>query len=109
MKPLVLHCLLAALLGVALPAAAGDASVAATAARAQYPAMVEWRRDFHRHPELGGHETRTAAAIARELRALGLEPRTGIARTGVAAVLRGGRPGPRIATREDMEALPLRD
>src|SRR5690606_10545431 len=109
MKPLVLSCLLAAQLGAARPAAAADASVATTAARAQYPAMVEWRRDFHRHPELGGYETRTAAAIARELRALGLEPRTGIARTGVAAVLRGGRPGPRIALRADMDALPVEE
>jgi len=109
MKSLVLHCLLVALLGMALPAAAADASVVETAARAQYPAMVQWRRDFHRHPELGGHETRTAAAIARELRALGLELRTGIARTGVAAVLRGGRPGPRIALRADMDALPVEE
>jgi len=111
MKPSILPGLLAALLGMALPASAAESATtsAIAAARAQYPAMVEWRRDFHHHPELGGHEARTAAAIARELRALGLEPRTGIARTGVAAVLRGGKPGPRIALRADMDALPVEE
>jgi amidohydrolase len=76
---------------------------------AQQAAMVQWRRDFHRHPELGGHETRTAEAIAGELRAMGLQPRTGIARTGVTAVLKGAHPGPRIALRADMDALPVKE
>lgn len=69
--------------------------------------VVEWRRDIHQHPELGNRETRTAALIAEHLRALGLEPKTGIATTGVTAVLRGGKPGPRIALRADMDALPV--
>jgi len=97
------------LLATCVPAFAAPAPATAEAASAQKRAMVEWRRDFHQHPELGGHETRTADAIARELRALGLEPRTGIARTGVTAVLKGALPGPRIALRADMDALPVKE
>ncbi|AKC86289.1 amidohydrolase [Pseudoxanthomonas suwonensis] len=99
-----LLCLLLVVFPSSLLAAA---PAPADAAAAQREAMVQWRRDFHRHPELGGHEVRTAEAIARELRALGLEPRTGIARTGVTAVLKGALPGPRIALRADMDALPV--
>jgi amidohydrolase len=69
--------------------------------------VVEWRRDIHAHPELGNRETRTAKLVADHLRTLGLEPTTGIAHTGVTAVLKGGRPGPRIALRADMDALPV--
>ena len=71
------------------------------------PKMVEWRRDLHQHPELGTHEVRTARLVAGQLRALGLQPKTGIAQTGVVAILKGGRPGPRIAIRADMDALPV--
>ena len=77
------------------------------AARGVQAQVVEWRRDLHRHPELGNRETRTAQVVADHLRALGLEPRTGIGPTGVVAVLKGGRPGPRIALRADMDALPV--
>jgi metal-dependent amidase/aminoacylase/carboxypeptidase family protein len=66
-----------------------------------------WRRDLHQHPELGNRETRTAGIVAAHLKALGLEPKSGIAHTGVTAVLRGGKPGPRIALRADMDALPV--
>ena len=66
-----------------------------------------WRRDLHQHPELGNRETRTAGMVAAHLKSLGLEPVTGIAHTGVTAVLRGGKPGPRIALRADMDALPV--
>ena len=52
--------------------------------------VVTWRRDFHQYPELGYHETRTAGIVADHLRALGMEVRTGVAKTGVVAVLRGG-------------------
>ena len=69
--------------------------------------LVDWRRDLHQHPELGNQETRTAAKVAEHLRSLGLEPRTGICPTGVVAVLKGARPGPRIALRADMDALPV--
>ncbi len=69
--------------------------------------VVEWRRDLHAHPELGNHETRTAQVIAAHLRRLGLTPKTGIAHTGVTARLKGGKPGPRVALRADMDALPV--
>ena len=88
----------------------------ATAANAETPVavdaalrdkVVQWRRDLHQHPELGNQETHTAQVIATHLRALGLVPKTGIAHTGVTAVLKGGKPGPRIALRADMDALPV--
>ncbi|MDH5832375.1 amidohydrolase [Luteimonas kalidii] len=78
-----------------------------TAATAVRQKVVAWRRDLHRHPELGNRETRTAGVVADHLRALGLEPRIGIGPTGVVAVLKGARPGPRIALRADMDALPV--
>ncbi|OGO41228.1 MAG: hypothetical protein A2W36_06240 [Chloroflexi bacterium RBG_16_58_14] len=65
------------------------------------------RRDFHMHPELGYQEVRTAAIVARELSELGLEVTTGIARTGVVAMLEGGAPGPVVLLRFDMDALPI--
>ncbi|MGE8288253.1 MAG: amidohydrolase [Stenotrophomonas sp.] len=79
------------------------------AVQAATPQLQAWRRDLHQHPELGGQERRTADIVARHLRALGLQPRTGIAGTGVAAVLKGGRPGPKILIRADMDALPVRE
>jgi len=69
--------------------------------------VVAWRRDIHAHPELSNRETRTADIVAQELRALGLEVRTGVAHTGVVGVLRGGKPGPVVALRADMDALPV--
>lgn len=71
------------------------------------PKVIEWRRDIHAHPELGNREFRTSELVADHLRSLGLEVRTGIAHTGVAALLTGGRPGPRVALRADMDALPV--
>jgi amidohydrolase len=69
--------------------------------------VIEMRRDFHRHPELSNREVRTAEVVAKRLRALKLEVKTGIALTGVAAVLKGGLPGPTIALRADMDGLPV--
>jgi amidohydrolase len=69
--------------------------------------VVAWRRDFHQHPELGNHEVRTAAIIATHLKSLGMEVRTGIATTGVVGILKGGKPGPVVALRADMDALPV--
>jgi len=69
--------------------------------------VIEWRRDIHRNPELGNREFRTAKLVADHLRALGLEVQTGVAHTGVVGVLRGGRPGPVVALRADMDALPV--
>ncbi|TXK62394.1 amidohydrolase [Alcalisalibacterium limoincola] len=70
-------------------------------------AVVAWRRDIHQHPELGNREFRTSALVAQHLEGLGMEVRTGIAHTGVTGLLKGGRPGPRIALRADMDALPV--
>lgn len=69
--------------------------------------VIAWRRDIHQHPELSNRETRTSALVAAHLSKLGLEVRTGIAKTGVTAVLKGGKPGPTIALRADMDALPV--
>ena len=69
--------------------------------------MIAWRRDFHEHPELSYEEVRTARIVAAHLRSLRLEVRTGVAQTGVVGVLRGARPGPVIALRADMDALPV--
>ena len=69
--------------------------------------VVTWRRDFHKNPELGNRETRTSKVIADELRKLGYEVTTNVATTGVIGVLRGGRPGPVVALRSDMDALPV--
>src|SRR5688572_22873288 len=69
--------------------------------------IVAVRQDIHRNPELGNRETRTARIVADRLRALGLEVRTGVAHTGVVGILRGGRPGPVVAVRADMDALPV--
>ena len=69
--------------------------------------VVAWRRDIHANPELSNRETRTAELVAQHLRSLGIEVRTGVAHTGVVGVLRGGRPGPVVALRADMDALPV--
>jgi amidohydrolase len=71
------------------------------------PQVVAWRRDFHQHPELGNREMRTAKIIADELRRLGYDVKTGVAHTGVVALLKGGKPGPVVALRADMDALPV--
>ncbi len=69
--------------------------------------VVAWRRDLHQHPELGNREFRTAGVIAEHLRSLGMEVQSEVAHTGVVGVLRGGRPGPVVALRADMDALPV--
>jgi amidohydrolase len=71
------------------------------------PKVIAWRRDIHQHPELGNREVRTAKLVADHLRALGLEVQTGVAHTGVVGLLRGGRPGPVVLLRADMDALPV--
>ena len=99
---------LAALAVAAAPAAAQDADqrVAAAVERLT-PGITEIRHDLHQHPELSNREVRTAGVVAEHLRSLGMEVRTGIAHTGVVGILRGGRPGPVIAVRADMDALPV--
>jgi amidohydrolase len=83
-----------------------DAALDEAAARVE-PRVVAWRRDFHQNPELGNRERRTAGIVAAHLRSLGLEVRENVAHTGVVAVLKGGRPGPVVALRADMDALPV--
>ena len=105
--PSVLLCgslLAAPWLAAAQPAQRVEVAAAAQAVLAQ---VVDWRRDFHQHPELSNREVRTGQKIADALRAMGLEPTTGVAGHGVTAVIQGGRPGPRIALRADMDALPV--
>jgi amidohydrolase len=78
------------------------------AAQAVEPRVIAWRRDLHEHPELGNCEFRTADIVLAHLRSLGLdEIRTGVAHTGVVGVLRGALPGPTVALRADMDALPV--
>ncbi|MCW3106261.1 MAG: N-acyl-L-amino acid amidohydrolase [Segetibacter sp.] len=69
--------------------------------------VISWRRDFHEHPELGNNEVRTAGIIAKHLQSLGMEVKTGVAKTGVVGILKGGRPGPVVALRADMDGLPV--
>ena len=71
------------------------------------PKVIAWRRDIHQNPELGNREFRTSKLVADHLTSLGYEVRTGVGKTGVVAVLRGGRPGPVVALRADMDALPV--
>jgi amidohydrolase len=84
-----------------------DAALTAAADRLE-PKVIAWRRDLHRNPELGNREVRTAGIVAAHLRALGFdEVREKVAHTGVVGVLKGGLPGPVVALRADMDALPV--
>lgn len=69
--------------------------------------VIEWRRHFHQHPELSNREVKTAAFVAEHLKKLGIEVQTGVAKTGVIGLLKTGKPGPVIALRADMDALPV--
>ncbi len=71
------------------------------------PQTIAWRRDFHEHPELSNREFRTSKIVADFLRSLGLQVREGVAKTGVVGILVGGKPGPVVALRADMDALPV--
>ena len=71
--------------------------------------LIAWRRDIHQHPELGDQEIRTARLVADHLRNLGLDVRTEVARTGVVGILKGAKPGPTVALRADMDALPVKE
>jgi amidohydrolase len=95
------------------PPAAATSSLAAdidAAIAAVQPQLIAWRRDLHAHPELGNREVRTAGIVAAHLRALGFdEVRTEVAVTGVVGLLRGGKPGPVVALRADMDGLPVEE
>jgi amidohydrolase len=69
--------------------------------------MIELRHQIHQHPELSNREVETSKLVAAQLRALGLDVQTGIARTGVVGILKGGRPGPVVAVRSELDALPV--
>jgi len=69
--------------------------------------VIEWRRNFHQHPELSNREFNTSKKVADHLRSLGIEVKEGVAKTGVVGILKGGKPGPVIALRADMDALPV--
>jgi amidohydrolase len=77
------------------------------AAETVLPKVVTWRRELHQHPELGNREVQTSKFLADQLRTMGYDVRTGIAKTGLVGVLRGGRPGPVVALRSDIDALPV--
>ena len=85
-----------------------DARIAQLATQEE-PKVIAWRRDIHEHPELGNQEIRTAAIIAKYLLSLGMEVKTGVAVTGVVGILKGDKPGPVIALRADMDALPVKE
>lgn len=116
--PVMVAVMLMATLGL-VPSAAPTQQAAPTAALDQLhlsldeaakgvlPKVVKWRRDLHAHPELGNQEVWTSAFVAEQLRAMGYEVSAGIARTGVLGLLRGGKPGPVVALRSDMDALPV--
>ncbi len=98
------------LLAASLLLAATSAAAAETAQQAIQPLLPDitaWRRDLHQHPELSNREVRTSKFVAGELKKLGYEVRTGIAHTGVVGVLKGGRSGPKLAIRADMDGLPV--
>ena len=106
--PLALGLALTALPAPAATPAGGDldARIDREAERVA-PQLIELRHRVHQNPELSNRETQTAELVAAHLRSLGLEARTGIAKTGVVALLKGGKPGPLIAVRADMDALPV--
>jgi amidohydrolase len=105
----ILTCVLAIVIAPCSVIALDDQTINTIGAAADdlYPKLVECRRWFHAHPELSNREVETSAEIARRLREMGYEPRTGIAGHGVVAVLEGGRPGPVVAWRADIDALPI--
>ena len=95
-------------LALSMPVLANaDATSVDAAAKAVEPHVIEWRRHLHANPELSNRETKTAEFIAKRLKAMGLEVKTGIGLTGVAALLKGGKPGRTLALRADMDALPV--
>ncbi len=98
-------------LGVfAIPAVGKDMSAEIAAAADKInPQVIKWRRHFHEHPELSNREFKTAEVVAGHLRRLGLEVRTGVAKTGVIGILKGAEPGPVIGLRADMDALPVKE
>ena len=88
-------------------AQSGSADSNASPDAADLQRIVDWRRDFHQHPELSNREVETSKKVAEALRKMGYQIRTGIAHTGVVATMKGGKPGAKLAIRADMDALPV--
>src|SRR5688572_20124964 len=103
------YTLLALLTASSLSAQQSNVLTPAIAAKIQAlePKIVAWRRDIHKNPELGNREFRTAKLVADHLRSLGIEVTEKVAHTGVVGILRGGKPGPVVLLRADMDALPV--
>lgn len=106
MKKLLNLLLLYVLLSISVSAQDMSASINASATKIM-PKLVEWRRHLHQYPELSNREFKTAKYVENHLKTLGLEVRTGVAKTGVIAILKGSQPGPVIGLRADMDALPV--
>ena len=102
MKNLLKLCMLFPLFSQAQQTAAFTSNISAIE-----PKLIEWRRHLHQHPELSNREYNTAAYIAEYLKTLDIEVQTGIGKTGVVGILKGAKPGPVIALRADMDALPV--
>jgi len=98
------------LLSNPIPAQTRDyAQAIGTAADKIAPQVIAWRHDIHEHPELGNQEFRTADIIAKHLQSLGIEVQTKVGVTGVVGILKGDKPGPVVALRADMDALPVEE
>ncbi|UCC26935.1 MAG: amidohydrolase [Gemmatimonadales bacterium] len=109
MRPLLYTVLSVILIFPAPPLAAQTEAELDAIAAALEDQVIAWRRDFHEHPELGNREFRTAGIVADHLESLGMEVTTGVAHTGVVGILHGGRPGPTILLRADMDGLPVEE
>ncbi|HET9048906.1 MAG TPA: amidohydrolase [Chiayiivirga sp.] len=108
MRPnLIVASLLLASLATAPQTSRADTSAATRTVEPLLPQITAWRRDFHQHPELSNREVRTAKVVAAELEKLGYRINTGLAHTGVIGILDGGKPGPKLAIRADMDGLPV--
>ncbi len=104
-KTIVSFCLL---VSICTPVFAVDMSREIEAATAKImPQVVEWRRHIHQNPELGNREFKTAKYIEAHLRKLGIEVKTGVAKTGVVGILKGSQMGSVIGLRADMDGLPV--
>ena len=103
MKKLLTLSLLLSLSQVQIVAQTNIKQIIELKAKEIEPKVIAWRRDFHEHPELGNQEFRTAKIVADHLRSLGIEVTENVAFTGVVGVLKGGKPGPVMLLRADMD------
>lgn len=99
----------ASIISISLAQVKNQTTIVNAAADKIEPKLIEWRHDFHQNPELGNREFRTADIIAKHLKSLGLEVQTKVGVTGVVGILKGDKPGPVIALRADMDALPVEE